>query len=135
METPVPVSPLRMAHWMGAAPRVPGQQGGVDVDAAQWRQLQHRPGENLAVGRHHDDLRAQGAQRGREGGVTRALRLQEGVAGLFRYSFDNWRLRPQFPPLGPVRPRHHRHDRELLRGQERVQTGAGQVRRSHEDNP
>jgi hypothetical protein len=31
---PVTVSPLAMAHWMGAAPRYFGKQRGVEIDVA-----------------------------------------------------------------------------------------------------
>jgi len=41
---------------IGAAPRQRGQQGGVDVEAAAARNVEHGLGKQQAIRRHHHDV-------------------------------------------------------------------------------
>ena len=110
--TPVSASPLRMAHWIGAAPRYLGSREVWTLRQPKRGRSRMLCGQNLAIGRHRDQVRLQVAQGAEEGLVARAFGLEDREAGLQREFLHRRRLQLQVPSLGPVRLRDDGHDLE-----------------------
>jgi hypothetical protein len=91
MVMPVSASPASMARWIGAAPRQRGSRRGVDVQAAQARQVQHPLRQDQPVGgdHHHVGLRPFAGRRA-DGGFVGVLAIQAQAA---RLRHRPWRRR------------------------------------------
>ncbi len=62
MVMPVSASPLIIAQFIGRGPPIAGQQGGMDIQNSQSRNIQNLLGQHLAEGHHQDQIRLQSAQ-------------------------------------------------------------------------
>ena len=78
--TPVSVSPVAIAHWMGAAPRSFGQERGVDVHGAARGDVDDAAGQDLAEGDDDLELRREPAERLLRLGLAHAAGLEDGDA-------------------------------------------------------
>ena len=96
------------------------KQRGVDVQAAEPRQLQDRLRQNLTVSGNDDEIRRQLPQRFNETIVPRPFRLKDGQLLLGRQHFDRRRLKFEFTAPGTIRLSHDSDRAEGRRFEERV---------------
>ena len=116
----------------GTGPPPPGQEGCVDVETAVFGDVQHRLGENAAIGRNHDGVGLHFPQPGLGLRPPEIFRLEDGDA-VFQ-SLDLHRRGEELHP--PVfRGVHPGIDGQKLvpRIVQRFQRRHGEVRRSHKD--
>jgi hypothetical protein len=114
----------------GAAPA--RQEGGVDVDAAQARHVEHRLRQDQAVGGHHHDIRP----RLRDGLARfpgfQVIRLGDGDAMGQGQFLHRTHFQFQAPPRRPVRLGEHQGD-VVARLDQGLEGGGGEIRGSGED--
>ena len=103
------------------------QQRGVDVQVAERRDLERGPAQDLAVGRHHPDVRPQRGQPGDLGRVAQGLRLDHRQAQALHGLLDRRRLDRPAAPGRAVGLRHHPHHLVARVVEQRPQRDDGEV--------
>src|SRR6266545_3022002 len=103
-----------------------GQEGGMDVQAAEARQREDLCRQNLAISGHRNQVGLKPRQWIEKGLVAGAFRLQDVKLFLRRQTFHRRRLPMQMASLGPVRLRDDTDDDAVRQLRQGRQTGAGQ---------
>ena len=107
-----------------------GKNAGVHIDTAQRRQIQHRLGQQLAIGHHQNQIRLQCAERVQRCLVLERRRLKDGNP-LFQRVFLH-RRHGQLHPAVLRRVRLRKHTSHLIAGlADALETCAGNLGRSH----
>ncbi len=109
------------------------EQRRVDIDAAQRREIEHLPRQELSEGGHGNQVRRQIPKGLQKGWVPHALRLEKKQPLRFRKGLHRRGRRLLASPPGPVRLGHHADDRIPV-SDENFQRRDGKLRRPHEDD-
>ena len=94
---------------------------------------ENRRRKDLAVGRHHDEVRRERAEGARERGVAKSLGLEHGEPARDRDLLDRRRGRQEAAPARPIGLAHH-PDHRVSASEQRLENGARESRRAHEDD-
>ena len=106
----------------------------MHVQAAEPRQIQDAPGQNLAVGGDGDQVGSQGAQFLHEIRAAGFLGLQDRDVMPQRQFLDRRGLQLEIPALGPVGLGNSRQQVQARRAEQCLEADAGEVSRAHKDN-
>ena len=115
----------------GSRSPIPGQQRGMDIDAAEFRQFQQSFRKELAKSRHHNEFRLDFFHFCLEFRSFDPFRLQDRQTlgqGIFLHSAHHHLVAPAF---GTVRLGHNSSDFILTRFHQGLQAGRGKFRSSH----
>ena len=117
----------------GGGPPVFGQQGRVDVDTALDGIVQNLRGQDLTVGRHHDELRVQLPEIPQCLPIPHLCGLEHGdFMGKGTYLYRTWQ-QLHSPVLGFVRLGKDATD-SMPRSQKGIQRGHRKFRRTHKED-
>ena len=116
----------------GRCPAPAGQKGGVHVKGGETGQIQHRLGQQQAVGGHYQHVRGVGGQTGHGGGILKTFRLFDGQTQFQGRAFDGRHAELVAAPGGPVRLGVDGDEAAARPDGQTAQGGHGKVRRAHE---